>query len=234
MTFTSSPSGALRSRLRREGRPPGRTAYRVPLASEPSVWCRDADNQPRSRSAYAYDIHRDPQVLTDPATERGPPSAYDQADTHDAVDPGAHSVSVRLATRTPGTAIAYDAPQRPCKSRAARTTRDQVLRTDGDLSSLAWAGVAANGVDDAFRAPSILRNRHGQLSNGTNTIDSADLAHDQEGPPVTHLTARHAPPNSLLLVLDPRTGELPCHVGCCTRLVNILGARGGHVDGARR
>jgi hypothetical protein len=54
-------------------------------------------------------------------------------------------------------------------------------RAYGPSTPFALRSVATNSVDDLFQAPATSVNRHGQLTNGTYTIDAAGMAPHQTG-----------------------------------------------------
>lgn len=95
-------------------------------------------------ASYTYD---DLHATTDriySATERGPPAAYNNATTYDAVDHRSHGASARLETAgVPGSRTYTNVAPLSHVTRAMATTRAQVRLSDGDSSSDSRAGVAA-------------------------------------------------------------------------------------------
>lgn len=112
---------------------------------------------PESTSAYTYDGHDQTAAVAHTTAERGPAScAYGHLAS--AVDRSSHGGSACSARPTPRAATTFDDPRGLAQvAQAAGTSREQVRRSDGDLSSIDRARVAANGAEDSvslFRAVS--------------------------------------------------------------------------------
>ncbi len=123
---------------------------------------------------YAYDGTRASEPFDDTAAERGPPGPNDRAMTYDAVDRWSHGASASPDIATPGATRTYTAPGGPPQVVEAAGKTQAGARADvGGLSSLARAGVAANGGMAGVRATGATGEAMAGIVKNTTRIPSA-------------------------------------------------------------
>ena len=97
-------------------------------------------------SAYTYDSQHRPALLTDTATERGPPASYGRGSVHVADYHWSCGDQARPEGATSGATTACNAPAEFVQvTRAAGRTQPSVQGDAGALLSLGRSDVAANG-----------------------------------------------------------------------------------------